>query len=214
MDMFNINNLHTGDILLFEGKSLMPSILIEKLINSKFSHVGIVLRDPIYIDPSLKGFYLLESGAESFPDAVDNKKKFGVMISDLFKVIGGYNGCIYWRQLHANIDNIDMKIKEIYDSVKDIKYDLNIFDALDVSKQLHIDTNTNSCFAKYLPNIFNHRKLHKFFCSALVAYVYTKLGLLPEKLEWTRCEPGTFSFKENPKLYIIDATLDKEININ
>lgn len=210
INMFDINNLNTGDLLLFSGKSFFPSILIEKYIHSKYSHIGIVLRDPVYINKALNGFYLLEAGYESFPDPVTGKCNLGVRISDLYKVINTYNGSIYWRKLNANID--DNNIENIYNDIKGSKYDLDIFDAFRAGKNIHIDNKLN-ILSSLIPYIFDHQKINKFVCSALVAYVYVRLGLLPDDIEWSRCEPGTFSYRENPKFMLQNASLNKEILI-
>lgn len=71
-----MNELKTGDIILFdyEGHSLFSS-LIKKFTKSKFTHVGMILKDPKFIHPSLKGYYVWESGKEDEPDPQDNKKK-------------------------------------------------------------------------------------------------------------------------------------------
>jgi hypothetical protein len=212
INMFDINQLNTGDLLLFRGKSFFPSTLIKYFTHSKYSHIGIVLRDPTYIDESLNGFYLLEAGYETFPDPVTGKCNLGVRISDLFKVINTYNGSIFWRQLHGNIDT--HKIKSIYEDIKHSNYDLNIFDAFEAGKDIHIsDDKLNIYLSWLLPCLFDHRRINKFVCSALVAYVYMRLGLLPTDIEWSRCEPGTFSYIENPNLKLIDAFLSKEIQI-
>src|SRR3989304_23762 len=104
MQNFNLDQLNTGDVLLFNEKKYWFSWLVEYWTGSPWSHVAIVLRDPIYLDPKLTGLYLWESGEEYFPDAEDNKIKFGVQITDLKKVISGYQGKIVVRKL-SNIIN-------------------------------------------------------------------------------------------------------------
>ena len=77
MDLDQFNN---GDIILFDGKKYIISRIIEYILGSKWSHVGIILKDPTFIHPDLKGYYLLESGSESFKDCDEDIKKFGVQI--------------------------------------------------------------------------------------------------------------------------------------
>ena len=100
----NLDQLKTGDILLFNEKSFWFSRLVEYWTGSPWSHVAIVLRDPTYLDPKLTGLYLWESGEEDFPDAEDHQMKFGVQITDLKKVISEYDGKIVVRKL-SNITN-------------------------------------------------------------------------------------------------------------
>ncbi len=73
-------NLRTGDILLFdyEGDNSffqLFSYIIGKTTHSKYTHVGVILKDPTFIHPSLKGLYVWESGYEGTPDCEDGKVK-------------------------------------------------------------------------------------------------------------------------------------------
>ena len=74
-----IANAKTGDIFLYSGTHWY-SKLIEYFSGSQFSHVTMILRDPTYINSKLKGLYIIESGYEGIPDAVDGKIHFGVQI--------------------------------------------------------------------------------------------------------------------------------------
>ena len=60
-----INNLYskleTGDLILFHNTASI-SCCIECFTCSKYSHIGMVLKDPIYFNKNLKGLYLWESG--------------------------------------------------------------------------------------------------------------------------------------------------------
>ena len=64
----NKYDLKTGDILLFDfnEKGLIGIFnnLIKKFTKSSFSHVAVVLKDPEFIHPSLKGLYIWESSWE------------------------------------------------------------------------------------------------------------------------------------------------------
>ena len=67
----------------------------------------------------------------------------------------------------------------IYQKIQNKPYDINIFDFI---CGLNLD-------------IGNKQKTNEFFCSALVAFVYTKMGLLPENTEWTLWSPKDFNDK-------------------
>ena len=75
--------LETGDILIFASKGSYLSSLIKYFTQSQITHVGMVLKDPTWINPCLKGTFLWESGWEGTPDPQDNKLKLGVQITAL-----------------------------------------------------------------------------------------------------------------------------------
>ena len=87
-------NLKTGDILLFDyeggGSMGIFSWLIKKATKSNITHVGMVLKDPVFINPTLKGYYVWESGWEGTPDPQDGKIKLGVQIAPLSQLLDSY----------------------------------------------------------------------------------------------------------------------------
>ena len=107
-----INNCKTGDILLF-STNCWYSKLIEFFTHSKFSHIAIILKDPIFINPKLKGLYILESGAEKKPSPEDENKKYGVQITKLEDILNSYDtnnlGNLYYRKLDC------IRNKEFYE---------------------------------------------------------------------------------------------------
>ena len=203
--------MKTGDIILFSGKHSIISYVVEWFTSSFWSHIGIVLKNPVYIDPKLKGYYLLESGYEDFPDSENNTRKFGVQITNLKYKVNEYDGTVVWRKLDASVDNMEDKIKQIYTTSKDKSYDLNLLDFLETSMNIN---NPEPEYSYAILNYFrpNHRKTDKFFCSALVAYIYTELGLFPENIQWTKCIPKYFS-EENLNLTLTHGKLGKQVII-
>jgi hypothetical protein len=189
--------LDTLDIMLFRGQNYWFSYAVEFLTWSEFSHVGIVLKSPTYISPELTGVYLLESGSENFPDAQDHKQKFGVQISDLAKILDNYDGKVYYRKMRQgnsmfdllDLDNdinerqnyLNSKLALIYKEVYDKPYDDLVFDLLRC--EIHVP-------------VGNCRSDKRFFCSALVAYVYLRLGFLPEDTQWDLISPKHFGVKQ------------------
>ena len=67
------------------------SSLIRFGTHSDYTHVGVILKDPTFINPVLKGLYVWESGYEGTPDPQDNKIKVGVQITPLFEMIQNFN---------------------------------------------------------------------------------------------------------------------------
>jgi len=204
-----MDKLQTGDLILFHGENSIISSIIEGYTNSKWSHVGIVLRNPTYIDKELTGLYLWESGKETFKDSEDKKYKYGVQITDLEKVVNEYDGIVVFRKLVCNKTSFPELLKTIHNTIHNKPYDLDIFDF--IMAKLGI-----TCLdkGKYKYSIFNWfgynpQKLDKLYCSSLVAYVYTELGLLPKDTRWTDIFPYYFS-SENTKLKLIDAKLCQE----
>ena len=127
----NINEIdfETGDLLLFHEIGNCISSMIELCTKSKYSHCAIVLKDPTFIDKTYQGIYIIESGIESTPDVVDNKRKFGVQIQKLSDAVNYYKGDVYWRKLNCEKGEFfNNQIKIIYESTKDIPYDLNPID--------------------------------------------------------------------------------------
>ena len=98
--------LKTGDILLFDfeagGIFGIFTSLIKYFTKSKFSHVAMVLKDPTFINPSLKGYYVWESSWEDGkPDPQDGKIKLGVQITPFSEIYDYYkdnNSSIFFKK--------------------------------------------------------------------------------------------------------------------
>lgn len=209
--MPHIDEYDTGDILLFSDKTFIPSLMVEYFSGSKYSHAGMVLKDPIYIGPELKGLYILESTAFSeIHDSENDKFKFGVQIRPLIDVCKDYDGAIFWRKL--NIERNEQFYKTIEDAHKTIHdkpYDYNILDWLGGLLNVHLG---------------DIQRTTQFFCSALVTYVYYRLGCVDENTPWSIIRPkdlGT-EFSMTPtrifpndvcRIKIINCVLDKEIMV-
>jgi hypothetical protein len=207
-EQFDKLNLQTGDILLFSSNLGIIDRLLKSCTKSKFTHVGIILKDPVYINLKLKGYYLLQSGLEPFEDAEDNKKKYGVQISDLNDVFNEYkngiNGQVFLRRLIIERNNdFYHKIKEIHDIVHNKPYDLDPFDW--IIGKLELELNDK------IP-IKGHIK-DKFWCSALASFIYVKLGLLDQNLPWSFIAPNQFSSTDKKELNFL-CNLEDDICIN
>lgn len=185
----DINDFSTGDIILFNG--LYPaSKIIDVVTQGKWSHVGMVVKDPNFLFnvDHKKGIFLYESDGKEFIDVDSGSKLFGVQLVDLKEKIDKYEGTIAYRKLLWNkpIEYFDDVLKVIYNTTYHKSYDWNVFDLLDpiiykkfwiLDKILHI----------------NHRKTDAFFCSSFVSYIYTQLGLLPQKTDWSLIYPDFFA---------------------
>lgn len=199
------DELNTGDIILFNGQDYWFSSLVEYVTGSIYSHIGIILKDPIYIDPKLKGVYLLESGSETIADGEDGQEKFGVQITDFTEIYDQYVGRIYWRKLKfhevikevAFIGKLRETMPEIHSVIHNKPYDYFVNDLLDAKIKHHTE---------------NDRRTDRFFCSALASFVYTKLGLLRDDTDWSLMTPKEFDMN-NLKELENGAYLENEMRI-
>jgi hypothetical protein len=207
-DKFDYSNIphheefKTGDILLFSGKDYFPSKCIEDLTHSKYSHVGIILRDPVLDGSEYKGLFIFESTDWiDVDDVEDHKIKSGVQVNELSKIYNEPDGDIYWRRLNTDRDDDFYKImRNIHKTTYDKDYD---FDPMDWIKA-------------YFDIDYNDQKTYEFICSALVAYTYDQLNLLVKPVEWTIVRPKDLGTEDPPdkrRVQLINCTLDKEICI-
>ena len=206
-----MSQFSTGDILLFEHKfdttsikTSFMSILDEGIgwfSKSRYSHVGIVLKDPEFTSPHLKGLFLFESNREDFPDAEDGEIKFGVEIVDLQNVLDSYHGNIYWRKLTCDRGkDFNGLLAHAHSVIHNRPYDVLPGDWLSVA--LHKDNK-------------NTQRKKTFWCSALVAYIYTELGFLSADTKWSMATPKMFGTeRQRNKLTFMKCSLNPEIKIN
>lgn len=206
LDYSNIphhEDFKTGDLLLFSGKDCFPSKFIEDLTDSKYSHIGIILRNPILDGKEYKGLFIFESTAWiDAKDVEDHKFTTGVQINELSKVYNEPDGNIYWRRLNADRDDNFYKIlKNVHSVTYGKDYD---FDPMDWIKA-YFDIIDSS-----------DQRTDKFICSALVAYTYDQLNFLVKPVDWTIVRPKDFGTEDPPderRITTINCTLDKEIQI-
>lgn len=230
-DDYYYSRMDSGDLILFKGSGFVSKI-IEMYTNSEYSHVGIVLKNPIIAKKYLKcndkndiqfdeenklkdtvrlrGLYLLESGYENFTD-IEGDYKYGVQIVPLKKMLSEFSGKIYHRKLISRFSDIGCKICIEYSNIRDKPYDTNLIDLL--SLELNIE-HPEKVYKSALWNWFktDHQKMDKFICSGLVAYIYTKIGLMPNNTEWSLCMPKYFT-SENRDLVLNGGYLNSEVRI-
>jgi len=191
----NHESLKTGDLILcddLEYKNLgLFSWFIKFMAQSDFSHIGMIVKDPDFTDPPLKGTYIWMSGSSNLPDAEDNIKKFGVQFVNYDEYVKNYGGKLYIRKLECwkyhelfTKDNLTQIHKVVYDK----PYDLVITDWIEA-------------YCKKDPN---PQKTNRFVCSAFIGYIYTQLNLLPEDTDWSILYPGYFS-SENQNLHLLHS---------
>ena len=201
------HDLKTGDLILcddLEYKDLgLLSWFIKFMTKSDFSHVGMIVVDPEFTNTPLKGTFVWTSGISDIPDPDDNTKKFGVQLVPYDHFIKTYGGKIYLRRIHFEsereynqIFNTDA-LKEIHRVVYDKPYDVVITDWIEA----------------YCKKDRHPQKTSRFFCSALIGYIYTKLTLLDATVDWSILYPNFFSTENKTFAMLHNATLTKEHEI-
>lgn len=182
MDIIDEINLQTGDLILFTGNTFI-SKFIQYFQHNKFSHVGIIIKNPKFLDPSLEdGLYLLESGVE--PIVQLN------LLDDVLRLCS--KSTVYVRSITCTRDEeFYKKLVDTYRQIKDIPYDTNIFDW--IAATFKLDYNLSDYTHYYMCIPLPYLKIDHFWCSSMTAYVFCKLGLIDEKINWTLISPSEFS---------------------
>ncbi len=175
-------NLKTGDLILFDNVGCNPiSLLIKFFTKSEITHIAMVIKDPDFIDPPLKGYYVWESNYEGTPDPQDGKTKFGVQITPLNEIYDKYKkdrGYVYVRRINCPNELLNTeRLKEVHSVVYDKKYDFYLKDLVDAIQGEDTDP----------------QKTSRFWCSALVGYIYTICGLLNKSTDWSILRPSDFT---------------------
>lgn len=182
------DSLDTGDILLFKGTSWVSKI-VEYFGVSRYSHVGIVVKNPKFLNPELEdGIYLLESSFNDTPDSEDHQYKLGVQIHHINDVLKEFSpGSVFVRHIDIERDETFYnKFSMIHKEIHNKPYDLDINDWLYAKINLLLP----------LPIENEFRKTSTFWCSALVSYVYCELGWIERDVNWTIIAPREFSSDE------------------
>jgi hypothetical protein len=203
--METIKNLETGDLILFNAINTGWFSIIDSILrwatHSNYTHVGMVLKNPNLLDKKLDGLYVWESGWENKPDPIDNIKKFGVQITPLKDILSNYkkSGHCYIRKLNDKDRKITSeKLYNIYKDTHQKPYDLVPFDWM-------------YAFFQADPS---PQKKNRFWCSAIIGYIYTKCGILDPDTDWSILRPSDFSLSGENLKYIGDSKLEnKEIKI-
>ncbi len=203
---FDFSRLKTGDLLLFNFKASGCFGCFTRCIkwgtHSNYSHIGMILRDPTYINPNLRGLFVWESSWEGHPDPQDGKLKLGVQITPIQEILQEYQGKgnVFVRQLicSPNLFNKE-KLLQIHNVVYDKPYDIVPKDWVEAFFKKDSDP----------------QKTDRFWCSALVGYIYTQAGVLDSNTDWSILVPNDFSLDgENLKFKGISRLANTEYKIN
>lgn len=179
---------HHGSINQTYGDWLMGKFtsLIDLFTASPYSHIAMVLRNPTFLsEPVPFGLYVWESSYDpNIPDPQDGTThKIGVRITpfvpflELYKQSGGR---VVHRPLvgtHVEACFSNQNLRKVHDTVYKKPYDLKPADwiaaAMHPQKEYPCTTS-------------------RFWCSALVAYIYRQCGVLASDTQWTTMRPCDF----------------------
>jgi cell wall-associated NlpC family hydrolase len=179
--------LDTGDLLLFRGNSLL-SYLLEFIGHSKYSHVGIIIKNPSFLHDSLEdGLYVWDASYGYTPEVEHNEIRYGVQIHKLDDILPLYQShSVYVRKLHIErTDEMKKMLKKVHEEVHAKPYNLHIMDW--IAAKYNMD--------HPLPPLSMWKHTSRFWCSALVAYIYHEMGWI-EDVNWSLVAPREFSSNE------------------
>lgn len=182
--------LETGDVLLYHENQYLFARVISYFTGSEYTHCSMVIRDPQFTTPPLKGLYILESGLETIPDAENHRPKFGVQLVPFEEVVKKYNGRIYVRRLKCiRNDQFYGQLGVAHSNVHNENYDVNILDML---RAIYDDR-----YGELPAGSASTQKQTWFWCSALIAYIFVTLGFLPQDTPWTLVLPKHFGTEKD-----------------
>jgi len=194
--------MKTGDLLLFNGTGNWLSSLVKWGTHSNYTHCAMVLKDPTFLHPHLKGTYVWESSWEGLPDPQDGKIKLGLQITPLAEILKSYKGkgVALRRAMHCDKSHFsEENLKKVHDVVYGKPYDIVPFDW--VEALVRCDPHA--------------QKTDRFWCSALVGYIYTQCGVLDSDTDWSIMRPSDFSLNAEKLNFVNGCALSsQEKNIN
>ena len=183
-----LSRARTGDLVLVSGKGVVSGT-IRLFTRSEWSHVGMVVRDG---DELL----LLEATVtDEAPDISLGRPVRGVQVVRLVDKLAAYEGRAALRRLELDERpaGLDAEILELaamwrYRGYKSFTATL-ILDLLSANRR--------------------PQRVHRVFCSELVAEVYKRLGVMCRTVRSSRCVPGDFGRDEIP--FLRDARLSPPV---
>lgn len=178
----NLDDLQTGDIILISdykpGLFGLFLSMIRYGTHSEYVHVGMIIKDPTFLEKPLQGTYIWESSYEGTPDPQDGKIKLGIQLTSLQTFKNNYSDAqFYVRRLEDNSIFTDKFLKQIHDKVYNVPYDINPLDWI----------------LAFFKKDIHPQKVTRFWCSAFVGYILTRCGVLKKNNDWSIMYPSDFA---------------------
>ena len=191
--------IRTGDLILFDSKNTGIFRLFDSAIKfftgSDYNHIAMVLVNPTFMAKTCNlpienflGYFVWESSWEGTPDPQDEKIKLGVQLTPLEEVINNNRGKFFIRKIECS-DELYKKtfnnnnLEDIHEIVYDKMYDINPLDWVGALFRKDIDP----------------QKTDRFWCSALMGIIYSKLGIIVDNIDWSILRPSDFSIEDKNK---------------
>lgn len=175
-----IYELQTGDLVLFSGNEILSNA-IQLVTDSKYTHVGmVVVVDKEHPLNGLEnGSYLLEAlSDQDVEDAELEEKTNGVQLTRLNERINKYEGNVYCRRLDIDRDKqFWEKLNHVYDLIRGVPFNSSPIDWAATG---------------FFPELQKNNIPDKFFCSALIGFMYIHLGIFQTYTEWSGFRPKDF----------------------
>ena len=180
-----MEELKTGDLLIFNGETGWFRNFFGNIIkwgtHSNYTHIAMILKDPVFLHPHLKGVYVWESGWEGTPDPQDGDIKLGVQITPIEQILNSYKkteGHCYIRSINCDHNKFStVNLSKVHEVVYKKPYDICPFDWVQA----------------FLKEDICPQKTSRYWCSALVGYIYTKCGVIDTNTDWSILKPSDFS---------------------
>jgi len=178
------DDLKTGDLILCaggDGDSKLDK-LIEFATHSPWEHSVMVIKDPWWCEQQLYGLYVFQSGTgpNGYKDIL-NGNVTGVTLNRLGDFLANRHR-IYVKSLENYV--FDQEKKDNF--VKAFKkshgkpYDSNIYSWIGTGINAFFCNMCKCCATESTP-----RTTKTFWCSALVAFMYVKMGVYNKNLDWS-----------------------------
>jgi hypothetical protein len=178
----NICDLQTGDIVLVsnyeKGYFNLFLDMIRYGTHSDYVHIGMIVKDPSFTDKPLTGTFLWESSYEGTPDPQDGTVKLGVQLTEIDTLLKNYeNATFFVRKFNDYSLFTEKALKEVHTIAYDKPYDIHPKDWIHALFQRDPTPQLTS----------------RFWCSAFVGLILTKVGILSPETDWTIMRPSDFA---------------------
>lgn len=185
MDQNHIRDMlaraETGDLVLFSGKGFISGA-IRFFTRSRWSHVGMVIRDAVTGDVLLLESTITEESA----DTLLGRPVRGVQVVRLAEKLAVYDGTVALRRLEldARPPGFDDELREL----------------AEIWRYRGYKSFTFTLLGDLLSGNRRPPRVHRVFCSELVAEIYKRLGLMTRAVRSSRFVPGDFGGDHLPHL--------------
>jgi hypothetical protein len=193
--------LNTGDLLLCRGTSWLSRIL-EYVGQSKYSHVGIILKNPKFLCDTLEdGLYVWDASYSTIPEEEHKTRLYGVQIHKLSDYIASYEpNSLFVRRVSCDRDkHFYQDLTNIHRDVHAKPYNLHVFDW--IMAKLNLSTP--------FPISLLWKQTSRFWCSALISYIYFRLGWISD-VNWSLVAPREFSKESTGQILFTCILSDEE----